>query len=211
MQPADGSGAARQLTALDGKVHFDSWAPNGRTFAAHHHIGGTMNQLMVSFDGEAAEPETWLEHDHLDNAAVFSPDGRYVAYASRQTGQAEIYIRPFPSLGGQETVSVGGGIEAAWASTGELFYRRSSDYMMMVVEVTTDPVLTVGPPAELFTGSGIGGTRTAEYAVTADGQRFLMSTRWLPHGELGRGGGPGPKIVVVLNFVEELKQRVPTN
>ncbi|TDI35282.1 MAG: hypothetical protein E2P02_28220 [Acidobacteria bacterium] len=209
MQSADGSGAARQLTALDGLVHFDSWAPNGQTFSAHHHIGGTMNQLMVPFDGEAAEPETWLEHDHSDNAAVFSPDGRYVAYALRQTGQAEIYIRPFPGPGGQTTVWVGGG--AAWAPTGELFYRRSSDYMMMVVEVTTDPVLTVGPPVELFTGSGIGGTRTDEYAVTADGQRFLMSTRWLPQGEVGSGGGGGPKIVVVLNWVEELKQRVPTN
>ena len=129
IQPADGSGAARQLTALDGPVHFDAWAPDARTFSAHHHVGGTTNQLMVAFDGENAEPETWLEHEHSDNTAVFSPDGRYVAHVCSQTGQNEIYIRPFPGPGGQTTVSVGGGMEPAWAPTGELFYRRPSDYM----------------------------------------------------------------------------------
>ena len=212
MRPADGSGAARQLTALDGVVHFDAWAPDGRTFSAHHHIGGTVNQLMVPFDGEAAEPETWLEQDHRDRDAVFSPDGRYVAHASDQTGQREIYIRPFPGPGGQTTVSVGGGGMPVWAPTGELFYWRPGDYMMMMVEVSTDPVLTVGPLVELFAGSGPSdGSPPPRYAVTADAQRFLMSTALLASGEVGGGGGRGPKVVVVQHWVEELKQRVPTN
>ncbi len=210
IQPADGSGPPRQLTALDGSVHFDAWAPDGRTFAAHHHIGGTTNQLMVAFDGEDAEPETWLEHEHSDSSAVFSPDARYVAHVSSQTGQTEIYIRPFPGPGGQTTVSVGGGREPVWAPTGELFYRRTRDYMMMVVEVSTDPVLTVGPPVELFAGRGPrGGSPTARYTVTADGQRFLMSANLLPSGEAGAGSGQGPQVIVVQNWVEELKERVP--
>ena len=210
IQPSDGSGEAQQLTALGGRVDFDAWAPDGRTFSAHHHVGGTTNQLMVAFDGENADPETWLEHEHSDLSAVFSPDGSYVAHESSQTGQAEIYIRPFPGPGGQTTVSVGGGREPAWAPTGELFYRRPGDYMMMVVEVSTDPVLTVGPPVELFAGSGPrGGVPTARYAVTADGQRFLMSAGLLPSGEMGAGSGRGPKVVVVQNWVEELKERVP--
>ena len=84
--------------------------------------------------------------------------------------------------------------------------------MMMMVEVSTDPVLTVGPSVELFTGSGRpGGSQTARYAVTANGQRFLMSTALLASGEVGGGGGRAPKVVVVLNWTEELKQRVPTN
>ena len=87
--------------------------------------------------------------------AVFSPDGRYVAHVSDQTGEREIYIRPFPGPGGQETVSVGGGDEPAWASNGELFYRRPSDYAMMVVEVSTEPTLTVGQPRELFRGGAV--------------------------------------------------------
>ena len=210
IQPADGSGAARQLTALDGPVHFDAWAPDARTFSAHHHVGGTTNQLMVAFDGENAEPETWLEHEHSDNTAVFSPDGRYVAHVCSQTGQNEIYIRPFPGPGGQTTVSVGGGMEPAWAPTGELFYRRPSDYMMMMVEVSTVLVLTVGPPVELFAGSGVStGPTAARYSVSADGQRFLMSASLVASGEAGAGSRRGPKVVVVQNWVEELKERVP--
>jgi len=210
IQPVDASGEAQQLTALDGRVHFDAWAPDGRTFAAHHHIGGMTNQLMVAFDGENAEPETWLEHEHSDLSAVFSPDGRYVAHVSSQTGQNEIYIRPFPGPGGQTTVSVGGGREPAWARTGELFYLRTHDYMMMMVEVSTDPVLTVGPPVELFGRRGPrGGVPTAQYDVTADGQRFLMSAGVLALGEAGAGSGPRPKVIIVQNWVEELKERVP--
>ena len=208
IQPADGSGAARQLTALDGAVHFDAWAPDGRTFSAHHHAGGAANQMIIPFGEADDEPETWLEQG---NNAVFSPDGRYLAYVSSPTGQREIYIRPFPGPGGQTPVSVGGGEEPAWAASGELFYRRPDDYAMMVVEVSTDPVLIVGPPNELFAGSdrvGGGGPR-ARYAVTADGQRFLMSTALLASGEAGAGSGRRPKVIVVQNWVEELKERVP--
>ena len=56
IQPADGSGVPEQLTALDGSIHFDSWAPDGRTFAAHQHAGGTTNQLMIAVDEAAGEP-----------------------------------------------------------------------------------------------------------------------------------------------------------
>ena len=209
IQPADGSGTARQLTALDdGAVHLESWTPDGRTFAAHQHVSGAGNLLMIPVDGADAEPETWLEREFSDYGAVFSPDGRYVAHVSNQTGERDLYIRPFPGPGGQETVSVGGGDEPAWASNGELFYRRRSDYAMMVVEVSTDPTLTVGQPRELFRGGVYpGGPPRAKYAVTADGQRFLMSADLV--ASPGREAGTGPKVVVVQNWVEELKARVP--
>ena len=93
IQPVDGSGMARQLTALDGLVHFDAWAPDGRTFSAHRHEdpGGPPDQLMVSFDGMNAEPDVWLAREFSEQGAVFSPDGRYVAYSSDQSGAREIY------------------------------------------------------------------------------------------------------------------------
>jgi hypothetical protein len=214
IQPADGSGEARQLTALGGgRVDFDEWAPDGRTFSAHHHVPGTTNQLMAAFDGDTAEIETWLEHEYRDLNAAFSPDGRFVAYISDQTGQWEIYIRPFPGPGGQTPVSVGGGREPLWAPTGELFYRRSSDYMMMGVEVSTDPVLTVGPLVELFRGRGdaASASPTRAYDVTADGQRFVMSTSLVASAEAGPEADRGGRIVVVQNWVEELKERVPVD
>ena len=61
-------------------------------------------------------------------------------------GQQEVYIHPFPGPGGRTPVSVGGCVEPAWAPSGEIFYRPPNDYRMMVVRVSTDPVLKVGPP-----------------------------------------------------------------
>jgi len=164
---------------------------------------------MVSFDGEKAEATTWLEREYTTSNAVFSPDGRYVALVSGQTGQQEIFIHSFPGPGGATPVSVGGGTEPVWASSGALFYRRPDDYMMMVVEVSTDPTLSIGQPSELFVGSGSGGDGSprARYTVTADGRRFLMSAALLASGE--GGGGSTRRIIIVQNWVEELKERVP--
>ena len=150
----------------------------------------------------------WLEREFEDASAVFSPDGRYVAHVSDQSGEREIYVRPFPGPGGQEIVSVGGGDEPAWAASGELFYRRPSDYAMMVVEVSTDPTLTIGQSRELFRGSVYpGGSPRAKYAVTADGQRFLMSANLT--SSLEQDTRPRTRVVVVQNWLEELKARVP--
>ena len=109
------------------------------------------------------------------------------------------------------TVSVGGGKEPTWAQTGELFYRRPRDWAMMVVEVSTEPVLAVRPSEELFAGlaEGDGHGSSARYTVTADGQRFLMSASLLASSDARSGLGASPKVVVVLNWVEELKERVP--
>ena len=207
---ADGSGPARQLTALDGRVHFDDWAPDGQTFSAHHHTSdGSNNQLIVRFDETDAESEVWLEREFTDSNGVFSPDGRYVAYITEQTGQREIQIRPYPGPGGQMPVSVGGAEQPAWAANGELFYRRPDDYAMMVVDVSTEPSLVVGQPRELFQGTvSPGGSPRARYAVTADGTRFLMSADEVTSGQTAAGNA-GPQVTVVLNWVEALKERVP--
>ena len=211
MQPSDGSGEARQLTALDGRVHFDAWAPDGRTFTAHRHDSDSNNQLIVSLDGTDAQVSVWLDREFSDTNAVFSPDGRYVAFVSEQTGQREIYVQPFPGPGGQTPVSVGGGSEPVWAANGEVFYRRPSDYTMMAVDVSTDPELVVGPPTELFTGGSVppgGGGPRPRYSVTKDGQRFLMSAAALPSDEAGIGAAVS-RVNIVLNWTQELLERVP--
>ena len=209
IQAADGGAAARQVTALDGDEHFDSWAPGGRTMSAHYHGEGPTNQLIISLDDADAETEPWLERPYTDSNAVFSPDGRYVAYLSGQTGRNQVYIRPFPGPGGETPVSVGQAREPVWAPSGELFYRRVDDYAMMVVEVATDPVLTVGPAVELFAGGGPvgGGGGRALFTVTADGQRFLMSRAVLPSG--GAEAVARQRVIWVQHWIEDLKKRVP--
>jgi serine/threonine-protein kinase len=191
----------------------DSWAPDGHALAAHQHLPTGTRELLVipTVDGTRSDPRPFLASPFNEGDAVFSPDGRYVAFVSGDAGQREIFIRPFPGPGGQTPVSVGGGVEPAWARNGELFYRRPRDYAMMVVAVATEPTLAVGPPTELFRGSPspVGGSSPrARYAVTADGQRFLMSTSLLASGE-SDSEKTGSTIHVVLNWTEELKQRVP--
>ena len=93
--------------------------------------------LMVSVDKEGAEPEPFVQDEPFAEGATFSPDGRYVAYSSTDTGEREIYIRAYPRMGGKTTVSVGGGREVLWGRNGELFYRNRD--RMMAVTVATQP------------------------------------------------------------------------
>jgi serine/threonine-protein kinase len=156
LEPLDGSGRATQLTALAGLMHVDGWTPDGRVLAVHHHpdISGKTDLLQISGTDAATKPKRLFETPLSASNAVFSPDGRFVAYVDNVSGRGEVVIRPFPGPGPLTPVSVGGAREPTWAPNGELFYRRSGDDMMMAVRVATSPALAVGPPTELFRGSG---------------------------------------------------------
>ena len=129
-----------------------------------------------------------------------------MAYESNQSGQGEVYVRPFPNVDdGQWQISTSGGTHPLWASNGrELFYRRGA--ALMTVAVQTEPSFTPGTPGVLFEGTyrtGLG----RSYDVAPDGQRFLMITA---------GGGAEDtsataSIVVVQHWLEELRRLVPTN
>ncbi len=212
LQPLDGSGRATQLTKVPGQLHVDALSPDGRVLAAHHHKGNGPTDVLIMpmSDGAAGEAKPFVAGDASKDGGVFSPDGRYFAYLDGVSGRMELVIRPFPGPGPETTVSVGGAREPAWAKNGELFYRRLSDDMMMAVKVSTAPTLHVGPPEELFRGNGqVAASPRATYAVTADGKRFLMSgARVLSAARDGRGTH---RINVVVNWIEEVKRRVPHN
>jgi hypothetical protein len=137
---------------------------------------------------------------------MFSPDGRWLAYMSNESGRDEVYVQPFSvtGLGGTKQISVDGGTEPVWAPDGrELFYRNGDK--MMAVTIVTDPELSVGTPRLLFEKRFLPGPMWARrnYDVSPDGQRFLMIQReqdLVP-----------TEIIVILNWFEELKRLVPTN
>jgi eukaryotic-like serine/threonine-protein kinase len=135
----------------------------------------------------------------------FSPDGRWLAYVSNESGRPEIYVQPYPGPGGKWQVSTEGGTEPAWNRTGrELFYRSGNK--MMTVETTTQPSFTVGKPRMLFEGEYLAAVFPqlgSDYDVSADGQRFLMVK------EIERAESTA-QITVVLNWLDELKRLVPT-
>jgi Tol biopolymer transport system component len=208
---SQGSGQPRQLTTLGGQVHVDAFSPDGRTLTLHHHrLERPAPILMLALDRDGAKPEVFLEGDFNAEGANFSPDGRYVAYLSQETGQREIYIRPYPGTGEQVTVSVGGGREPVWAKNGDLFYRSLTGERVFVVAVATEPKLRVGTPVQLFQGPFYippTGSPRPQYDVAADGQRLLMlTTRSSADSSPAR-----PRIVIVQDWFEELRRLVPTS
>jgi Tol biopolymer transport system component len=129
---SDGSSQPRQLTKLGGQVHVDSWSPDGRILTIHHHRPDATSPtsaresraiLTLAMDRADPKPEVFLEAKVTAEGANLSRDGHYVSYLSQESGQREIYIRPYPGPGGQLTVSVGGGQEPVWARNGDVFYR----------------------------------------------------------------------------------------
>lgn len=126
----------------------------------------------------------------------FSPDGRWLAYESDETGQREVYVRPYPGPGGKIPISRGGGIGPGWSANGrELIYKQRDKFYS--VDVKAAPEFTAGTPRELFAVPGSG-----DYDISSDGQRFAMTVREI---------GSRPKqLNVVLNWTEELKRLVPT-
>jgi len=141
-----------------------------------------------------------------ETAAQFSPDGRWIAYESNESGSVEVYVQPFPGPGRKSQVSAAGGHEPRWRPDGkELFYVSPDGRLMAVaIAVAADQqTLETGTPVSLFStrfasGSGITGVvRKPQYAVARDG-RFLMN--------VAVEGAPASPITIVLNWMTDLKQ-----
>jgi serine/threonine-protein kinase len=136
----------------------------------------------------------------FEGGAQFSPDGQWMAYASDESGQMQVYVRPFPGPGRRVPVSTQGGTHPLWARSGkELFYRDGNK--MMMVDVSTTPDLVFSAPRQLFEQRySFLNLTIPSYDVSPDGQRFVMVK-----DESGSG-----RLNVVLNWAEALKQLART-
>ena len=215
LQAADGSGTAERLLTIDEAVTdivpYD-WSPDGATLFVVALLPETGFDVgMVSTEG----PGTWEPLVQTAASEVWpaiSPDGRWLAYASDETGRFEVYVQRFPERGGRQPISVGGGVLPEWSADGsELFYGRGGPPdAMMRVTITGDerdpPSLIVGTPERLFEWRyALPGVGLRHYDVSPDGQRFLMIT---PGGPADAGAGRA-EINVVLDWFEELERLVP--
>ena len=105
----------------------------------------------------------------------FSPDGRWIAYSSNDSGRREIYVQPYPGLGGKWQVSNAGGRDPEWRRDGKELYFVSPNGSLMAVEVVAGASLELGSPKALFSGFVADPTQTGHnYSVSPDGQRFLV-------------------------------------
>jgi len=205
-QASDGSGEPERLFESDALQMPISYTRDGRLLVSVDVKGQQRDIYLATLDGQRKiEP---LIHGPANELwAEVSPDGRWVVYDSDESGQFEVYVRPFPNAyeGKRWQVSAAGGRQPVWSHDGrELFYRDFSGAVMSV-PVAAGPGFSPGRPVRLFEGAGYigagaqGGGRT--YDVSPDG-RFLM----VRSGERG-----ATSIVVVLNWFDELERLAPVH
>jgi serine/threonine-protein kinase len=198
-KPADGSGTEEMLTAERLSLVAISpiaWAPIGQVLAFTHR--GDI--LLLPLDGDR-KPRAFLQSRFNESMPAFSPDGRWLAYVSDESGRAEVYVQPFPGPGGKYPISTAGGTEPVWArSGGELFFRNGDQ--MLAVTINAQPGFSASPPKILFAGPFSRTTGRVTYDVSPDGQRFVMF-------QSGDEEQTSSQINVVMNWFEELKRRVP--
>jgi eukaryotic-like serine/threonine-protein kinase len=202
-QLADGSGGLERLTTSENFNAPSSWSPDAQLLAFIEANPTTGYDIWVLRMGDR-KALPFLQTPFLESAPRFSPDGRWLAYISDESGHREIYVQPYPAPGGKWQISTEGGTEPMWNPNGrELFYRSGDK--MMAVEITGQPSFFVGNPKVLFEGPYEPTPATfPDYDVSSDGQRFLM----LKASEQAHAAPT--QINVVLNWFEELKQKVPT-
>ena len=204
-KPADGSGTAEQLTRGAYRIP-TSISSDGKTIVFRQNSDTTGRDIGMVRLEEEREPEMLLETPFEEHTGMLSPDDRWLAYVSNESGREEIYVRPFPGPGGKLQISTEGGVEPMWSRDGrELFYRIGGK--MMAVAIATEPELAPGSPTLLFEGGDLsvvaGGNPATGYDVAPDG-RFVMI-----RAEESAGGTQ--QINVVLNWFGELERLVPTN
>jgi Tol biopolymer transport system component/tRNA A-37 threonylcarbamoyl transferase component Bud32 len=156
---------------------------------------------LLPMRGSAAErkPIAFLRTAANEQQGQISPDGKWIAFASDQSGRLEVYVRPFPANDNQWTVSVAGGQQPRWRSDGKEIFFLSADGKMMAVPVKTVTAgkanFEAGIPAPLFDAGTVPG-----YDVAADGQRFLIAFTG------GVGGASSPPFTVVTNWEAGLRK-----
>lgn len=204
-QRADGSGTAERLTSEKSTVTAESASPDGKTITAR------MNNetWMLSLDGDKklqrviqALPNTALTR------STFSPDGKWLAY--QQLGLVNtVYVQPFPPTGAKyEITSTVSGVPS-WSHDGkQLFYLvpQAGLYQLWAIDIQTQPAFVIGKSMPLSIEEIIQGGGSRSYDIAPDGKQFIV----LMPPERAAGSQPvSQQINVVLNWFEDLKQRVP--
>jgi serine/threonine protein kinase/WD40 repeat protein len=179
---ADNAGSEERLVESNDTPLPVSWSPDGNSIVYLVTGPGTNGDLWVLPLSGDRKPFPLLHTPFAESHAQISPDGKWFAYQSNETGRMEVYVQPFPSRSGKWQVSTNGGYFPRWRRDGhELFYMsQTSAGRMMAVDVkSSGSTFEAGAPRDLFDSpytnlSHVGGGRYHPYAVSADGKRFLI-------------------------------------
>jgi serine/threonine-protein kinase len=209
--PADRSLPPQQVTATGSSQSAESWSPDGRALAYTVATFSTPPAIMIArLDGGQAE--AFAGGKAPAGSSKFSPDGRWLAYCSNESGGPQVYAQAFPGPGPKIQISNEGGTDPVWKrGGGELYYRNGDS--MMAVDVSTAGAFTASRPRELWKGHyshgmssscGAPGATSSNYDATADGTRFLMIK------DEDQDRVTSKEIVVVQGWADEVRRLSPT-
>jgi len=194
--PVDGSGKAEPLVASV-FAYPDGWTPDGKTLL--YESTGTVRiwAMTLPAGGGDGKPRMLSEPGAFnESAAQVSPDGRWMAYVSDESGKKQVYVRPYPGPGGKVPISIEAGDSPRWSADGrEIFYFDPARNQVMAVAIE-GASNRAGTPHALFEQPNL------DWDVTPDGKRFLV--RSLPKTEASRA-----RLQVVVNWFDELSRKVP--
>jgi serine/threonine-protein kinase len=197
---ADGGGDVERLTHSKNWQNILSYAPDGSTVFFTEQATDTLSDIW-SLALQGSRPlQRLLATSAAELFPALSPDGRWLAYTSDESGREEVYVRSYPGLGRKWLISTTGGSEPIWTRRGrELFYRSGND--MMSVAINTQSDFVANPPRHLFSVPFDVSGSYANYTASADGDTFVIAT--------GNDQTTGPPpIVVVLGWFEELRAKL---
>ena len=199
---ASGAGSEEQIFSGDAGSYPDTWSSDGK-YLLYEKNGGAQNKIdlwVLPMTGDRV-PFPYLQSPYEEAHAQFSPDGKWVAYTSSESGRSEVYVQSFPIGAGKWQISNAGGDQAQWRSDGKELYYIAPDRNLMVVSIEGGSTLSIGRPTVLFQTlmplSSITDDRN-NYVPAKDGQRFLVNM-------LAESANSQP-LILVLNWVTDVKR-----
>jgi Tol biopolymer transport system component len=173
---AAGGGGQEQLLFKSDELKFAyDWSRDGRYIAFQSRAKKTNWDIWVLPTFGDRKPILFLQTPFNETRPAFSPDGRWLAYQSNESGRPEVYVQNFPGPGGKWQVSTAGGIEPAWRADGKELFFGALDQKLMAVDIVPGETFVVGVPRALFLAS-VSPNRNvrSHYLPSADGKRFLL-------------------------------------
>ncbi len=208
-RPADGRDEATQLWDRPGTNIVSDVSAGDSIVVVRENTADRGRDLLLMRQGvSGAEFEGFLTAEWNEDNAEISPDGRWIAYQSDETGEYQIYVHSFPVITRRYDVSPGLATDPVWSPDGRTLYYRSGS-QFLAVEVTTEPVFDVSAPELLFDAPNYMQSldRLRNWDIHPDGSRFIMVAP--EGGEAGVAGvGLLTEVYLVVNWFEELRQRM---
>jgi Tol biopolymer transport system component len=195
LRPSSGSGSDEVIMESKDVLRATDWSPDGSALCVTQYSGQTQGDIrIISMNGEKKQG-MFLQTAYNEEDGRFSPDGRWIAYASNETGQSEIYIRPYPGPGSPIKVSTAGGTAPCWRRDGrEMFYVSNDNKMMSIDIQSSASSFESGTVRELFPRTPI----MEAYDVFPDGKRFLINRVIEP--------SVTDPVTIVVNWMQKLKK-----